>query len=81
MMDRKPAEVCHPGEHLRDELEARGWCWRICNPIIISGGTARDIMDGKLDITLGIARVLGDVLGTSADYWMGLQRAWDERGG
>ncbi len=76
---KQPAEVCYPGEHLRDELEAHGksvvkfikefyGMYRI---------DLRGIINGDNDITNEIARDLAHRFGTSPDYWMNLQRAWD----
>ena len=81
MMDKKPAEVCHPGEHLRDELKARHWDANtfIKTFVEIYGTDITELIGGDSDITPEIAWKLSDTFGTSAEYWMKLQRAWDER--
>jgi addiction module HigA family antidote len=80
MMDRKPAEVFHPGVHLLDELHARGLQWNsLALQIGMSAWEVEKIIYGKKDITQEIANKLSKALGTSAEYWLSLQRAWDER--
>ncbi|MFA5152267.1 MAG: hypothetical protein WC554_06910 [Clostridia bacterium] len=37
------------------------------------------IIEGNERITWKIAHSFAKAFGTSADYWMNLQRAWDER--
>jgi HTH-type transcriptional regulator / antitoxin HigA len=81
MMDRKPAEVFHPGEHLRDELRARGYIG-ISALSDVFGIYFHDIFNlimESVDLTEEIATVLADKLGTSTELWLNLQRAWDER--
>lgn len=78
METRRPAEVFHPGEHLLDELEARGWTQTEFAGII--GRPLRlvnEIINGKKGITTETARELGAALGTSAEYWMNLDTAYD----
>jgi HTH-type transcriptional regulator/antitoxin HigA len=78
-MDRKPAEVRHPGEHLRDELIARGWDYMELSHIVgYDASFIADICREKQDIVPEIAERLSKALGTSADYWLNLQREWDE---
>ena len=73
MGDRRPAEVFHPGEHLLDELEARGWTQTEFAEII--GRPLRlvnEIINGKRGITPETAREFAAALGTSAEFWMNL---------
>ena len=77
----KAEEVRHPGEHLMDELEAHG--------VNISkfikefygmyGLDIRRFITDDDDITPEIAQGLAHRFDTSAEYWLNLQRAWDER--
>lgn len=76
----KPAEVFHPGEFLQDELHERGLT--LCQlskrselSQIILGG----IIVGAHSIDAHSARGISKALGTSADYWLNLQKAYDER--
>lgn len=77
MPDLTPAEVFHPGEFLRDELEARGWTQTEFAEII--GRTPRvvnEIIAGKRGISPGTAKVIGAALGTSPQFWMNLDTAY-----
>jgi HTH-type transcriptional regulator/antitoxin HigA len=79
-METKPAEVLHPGEHLRDELKARNiYPMQYSYTLDMDTYIVRAIINGKMNITRGIADKLSKALGTSAEFWMNLQRAWDER--
>lgn len=79
-MDKKPAEVFHPGMHLLDELEARDWAIPAFSYItMLQPNFIHDIINGERDITQSVANVFSKALGTSAEYWLSLQRAWDER--
>jgi len=77
MQDRRPAEVFHPGEHLLDELDARGWSQTefaeiIDRPIRL----VNEIINGKRGITPETARGFAAALGTSAEFWMNLHSAY-----
>lgn len=77
MAQRVPAEVFPPGEFLRDELEARGWTQGEFAEII--GRPIRlvnEIIAGKRGITPATAKELGAALGTSAEFWMNLDAAF-----
>ena len=71
--ERRPAEVVHPGVHLREELEARNWTQRDLaavmgrSPSVISA-----IIRGKMGISPRTAKELALALGTSAGYWRNL---------
>lgn len=78
MGERRPAEVFHPGEHLLDELSARGWTQTEFADII--GRPIRlvnEIVNGKKGITPETAREFGAALGTSAEFWLNLNMAYD----
>jgi HTH-type transcriptional regulator/antitoxin HigA len=77
MPDLTSAEVFHPGEFLRDELEARGWTQTEFAEII--GRTPRvvnEIIAGKRGISPGTAKVIAAALGTSPQFWMNLDTAY-----
>lgn len=77
MSDRVPAEVFPPGEFLRDTLEDRGWTQTEFAGII--GRPVRvinEIIAAKRSITPETARELAAALGTSAQYWMNLESAY-----
>ena len=68
------AETFHPGEFLKDELEARNWSQAEFAEII--GRPARlvnEIIAGKKSITPETAVQIGDALGTGAELWMNLE--------
>lgn len=78
MGERRPAEVFHPGEHLLDELSARGWTQTEFADII--GRPVRlvnEIINGRRGITPETAREFGAAFGTSAEFWMNLDTAYN----
>lgn len=77
MTDRIPAEVFPPGEFLRDELENRGWNQTEFSEII--GRPPRvvnEIIAAKRSVTPETAQELAAALGTSAQYWLNLESAY-----
>lgn len=71
------AEVFPPGETLKDELEARGWTQTDLGEIL--GRPPRvvnEIITGKRGITPETAKGLAEALGTTAQFWMNLESAW-----
>lgn len=81
MKKRIPAKCFHPGEFVRDEMEARGWSVTelACNmsahdmPVSI----AQDLIDCKIDVTPNIAFGLKRAFGVSTDFWMNVQKSFD----
>jgi HTH-type transcriptional regulator/antitoxin HigA len=74
----KPAEVFHPGEILRDELEARGWTQRDFARIVDRPLHAiNEIVLGKKRITAETAKAIGMALGTGPRIWINLQATYD----
>ncbi len=77
MTTRRPAEVFPPGETLREELEARGWSQADLAEILgRSEGLVSDIVAGKRGISPETARGLAAAFGTSAEFWMNLDAAY-----
>lgn len=77
MDNRRPAEVFPPGEFIKDELEARNWtqedlAWIMGRDLRV----VNEIIKGRRSITPETARALGEALGTTAQYWMNLQAAY-----
>ena len=70
--------VFHPGEFLLEEVEERG-LKKIDFAVNIKmlPGNLSEIFSGKRNITAIIAVRLEKVLGISAEYWIGLQTAYD----
>ncbi len=77
MNSRVPAEVFPPGEFLADELAARGWSQTLFAEIIKRPQKlVNDIILGKRAITPETATDFAQALGTSAQFWMNLESAW-----
>jgi HTH-type transcriptional regulator / antitoxin HigA len=78
MNERIPAEVFSPGEFLNDELESRGWTQSEFAEIVRRPTKAiNEIIMGKKGVTIDTARELAAALGTSPQYWLNLQTAYD----
>ena len=77
MTDRKIAEVFHPGEFIKEELEARGW-----SQIDLAEILGRDIpmvnqlIQGKRAITPETAKALGYAFGTTGQFWLNLESTY-----
>ena len=77
MSDRKPAEVFPPGEFILDELEERGWTQVSLATITgRAGSTINAIIKGKQTITPEIASELASAFGTSPEFWLNLENAY-----
>lgn len=76
----KPAEVFHPGEFIREEMRARGWTIDYLAALLGWQPTAlRLIRNGHRSVVPdGAALDLAKVFGTSAEFWLNLQRAYDD---
>ena len=72
-----PAEVFHAGEFLKEELEARNWTQAELAEIIGRPTQAvSEIVLGKRGVTPETAKGLAAAFGTSAEYWMNLETAY-----
>ncbi len=68
----------HPGEILGDELEEIGLSAKSLADIIRTPpNRLYQILAGKRSITADTALRLGQYFGTSADFWMNLQSAYE----
>ena len=77
MTIRAPAEVFPPGEFLADELEARGWTQTEFAEIIgRPQKLVNDIINAKRSVTPETAADFAAAFGTSAQFWMNLETAW-----
>lgn len=77
MATRRPAEAFPPGAFLKEELEARGWTQSDLAEIMDRPvGTINEIITGKRGISPETARGLAAALGTSAEFWMNLDSAF-----
>lgn len=77
MAMRRPAEVFPPGEFLRDELEERGWTQTDLADILGRPvATVNEIIAAKRGISPETARGLSAALGTTPEFWMNLEAAY-----
>lgn len=73
-MNTALAEVFPAGQHLADELEARGWTQTEFAEILARPAQfVSEIISGKKEITRDSAAQIGAALGTSAEMWLNLQ--------
>lgn len=76
-MNTTVAEVFSPGEHLREELEARGWTQEEFADIIgRSYKQVNEVLGGKATLTAPMAAVIASALGTSPELWLNLENAY-----
>jgi len=77
MEERIPAEVFPPGEFLADELETRGWTQSEFAGIIRRPAKlVNEIIAGRKTITPETAREFAAALGTSPQFWLNLENAY-----
>jgi HTH-type transcriptional regulator/antitoxin HigA len=77
MADRIAAEVFPPGDFILEELESRGWTQIDLSEILgRPPQLVNEIVLGKRSITPETAKGLADAFGTSAQFWMNLQAAY-----
>jgi antitoxin HigA-1 len=68
----------HPGEILSDELEEIGLsAKRLADVIEVPPNRLYQLLAGKRSITADTALRLSQYFGTSADFWMNLQSAYE----
>src|SRR5690606_25316712 len=73
-----PALAIHPGEHLQDELEARGISQQeFAKQIGYQKTQLNEIIKGKRGINADLALILEAALGIGADYWLNLQKNYE----
>jgi HTH-type transcriptional regulator/antitoxin HigA len=71
-------DATHPGEFLREELEARGWSQRDLAYVLGTPEQAVNmILSGKRGISPEMAKALGKVFDVHPDLFANLQRAFD----
>lgn len=72
------SDVPHPGEFIREEIEARDWSQRDLAYILgISEQSINTIIAGKRGISPDMAKALGDAFDVSPEYFSNLQAAHD----
>lgn len=70
----------HPGEILREEMDERGLT---ANALALALGVPANritaMLDGRRGVSADIARGLSRYLGTTAEFWLNLQKTWELR--
>jgi plasmid maintenance system antidote protein VapI len=70
-MDFLPQWASPPGETIADALLARRWSHiEFAEQLGESSDVVDDLLDGKMAITIGLARRLHEVIGASVAFWM-----------
>lgn len=76
-MSRTPI---HPGEILKDELDEIGIsAAELARQLKVPENRMSEIMRGRRNITADTALRLGRWFGTSANFWMNLQKSYELR--
>lgn len=77
-MTTKVSLAIHPGEHIADELEARGMtAAELARTMEVDPGRVSRLVSGQTSVTGDTALRLADAFGTSAEFWMRLQGDYD----
>ena len=70
----------HPGEHLADQLEALSMsAAELGRHLAVPTNRITSILNGQRAITGDTALRLGHFFGTSADFWLNLQKIYELR--
>jgi antitoxin HigA-1 len=70
----------HPGEHLAEELKDLGLsAAELARQIEVPVNRITEIMNGQRGVTADTALRLGHWFGTSAEYWLNLQKLYELR--
>ena len=73
-----PFEPTHPGELIRDELEARNLSQaKLANQIGISPSLLNEVINGKRAVNTELAPLLEAALGIEAELFLNLQSAYN----
>ena len=77
-MVTKVSLAVHPGEHIADELAARGMTAAdLARAMGVDAGRVSRLVNTQVSVTGDTAIRLGEVFGTSAEFWMRLQGDYD----
>jgi len=77
-MTAETLNVPHPGEFIREELEARGWSQRDLAFILnVPEQTVHQILTGKRGISAEMAKRLGKAFDVAPEFFVNLQSAYD----
>ncbi len=76
--DMIPGDIFHPGEHIKDELEARGMSQKeLASKMGVSKSEVSQLVNGHRNISALAAVLLEKALGIDAEFWMNLQVRYD----
>jgi HTH-type transcriptional regulator/antitoxin HigA len=69
----RPHKAIGPGEHIREEIESRGWSEDEFADILgISEKHLSELLNDKTHMTIPLARLVGKAFGTTPQFWMNL---------
>ena len=73
-------EAIHPGETLRDDLEALGMsAAELARQVEVPVNRITQILNGQRAVTGDTALRLGQFFGTSGEFWLNLQKLYELR--
>jgi addiction module HigA family antidote len=76
--DMIPGDIFHPGEFIRDEMDARKMTQQqLADKLHVSKSEMSLLLNGRRNITATIAVKLEKAWGTDAEFWMNLQVKYD----
>jgi len=79
-MKKKTPHSIHPGEQLQDELDELGLSGKEFSRLIdVPPNRVNDILRGRRGVTADTALRVSRYFGTTAQYWMNLQSAYELR--
>ena len=77
---RAVVRALHPGEHLAEDLRALGMsAAELERKLDVSASRVRSILNGQRAITGDMALRLSRFFGTSAEFWLNLQKLYERR--
>jgi addiction module HigA family antidote len=75
-----PREVVHPGEHLAEQFEAlKMSAAELARQLKVPTNRITHILNGQRAITGDTTLRLGHFFGTSAEFWLNLQKLYELR--
>ena len=75
-----PRHAIHPGEHLAEQLEALNMsAAKLARQLKVPTNRITHILNGQRAITGDTALRLGHYFGTSAEFWLNLQKLYELR--
>ena len=76
--DCVPCIAIHPGEIIKDELDAREMKQKeLASLMSMPTSVLNDIIKGRRAVTPEVAVLLQEILGIDASYWLSLQNQYD----